>query len=151
MAMGSPDRSRLGLGLVLVAGLVLGIVALYVGVTRPPSPAATAERFLQLVARGRAQEAFDEVAPALRKRTTAGILTLEARRKGLTSYARASWDDIDVKGDEATLEGSVTTGSGKVIDVTIQLVRLESRWRVLSVTLTPPEDAEPADETAPDG
>jgi hypothetical protein len=151
MAMGSPDRSRLGLGLVLVAALALGVLALYLGLTRPPSPMATAERFLQLVARGRAEEAYAEMAPALSKRTTAGILTLEARRKGLTSYANASWDEIDVKGDEATLEGSVTTRSGNVIDVVMQLVRLENRWRVSAVTLTPPEDAEPADQSAPDG
>ena len=151
MPMGSPNNGRLGCGLALVAGAVLGMVALYVGVTRPPSPVATAERFLRLVARGKAEEAYAEVAPALQARTTAGMLTLEARLKGLTSYAYASWDEIDVTDDEATLDGAVTTGSGDVIAVVVKLVQLDKRWRVLSVTLSPPEGAEPKDEAAPDG
>ena len=143
--------SRRGCGLTLVALFVLGALALYVGVTRPPTPAATAEHFLRLVAHGKADEACAEAAPALRARTTAGMLSIEARRLGLTGSAYVSWDEIDVTGDEATLEGSVTTANGDAIALVVKLVQLENRWRVLSVKLTPSEDAEPPREAAPDG
>jgi hypothetical protein len=126
-------------------------LAIYIRVARSGGPVVTADRFLALLARGKGDEAYADAAPGLRARKPAGMLTLEARHLGFTSYAGASWDEIDVTGNEATLEGSVTTRSGDVIPLAIKLVQLENQWRVLSVTLSPPERDEPGGEATPDG
>ena len=132
--------SRLGCVLMVLLGVAFTGLAIYVKAARSADPVTTADRFLALLAHGQTEEAYADAAPGLSAHKTAGMLTLEARSLGLTSYADSSWDEVRVDGGEATLEGAVTTRRGDVILVALKLVRLENQWRVASVTLTPPKE-----------
>jgi hypothetical protein len=120
-------------GLALLCGggfwlLVYSIMAL----TQPPVTAA--ERFLTLLGEGKTGEAYTTTASLLRNQQTQAEFAAEVQRLRLTDYASSSWSNRQVVGNEATLEGTMTTKKGEPVPLTVKLLKEGSDWRVSSVT-----------------
>jgi hypothetical protein len=123
---------------VLVAGGTT-YLAWYLAAGRPVGPDRVADRFLALVAEGNGEEAMLVAAPALRARSSPDILTRQARKLGLKGFAGSCWSEVRVDGEEATLEGTVTTRNGEDVPLVVRLVRGEQQWLVLSLSAAPAE------------
>lgn len=141
--------SRLGCGLLLLICFVVSGAIVYQLRSRTAGPEEEANSFLRLLSEGKADKAYADAARSLRRHKTAGMLTIDAQIWGLSSYAHSSWERIQVEDRKATLKGSVTTKSGEVIPLVLNLVREEDRWCVESIAPNTPAVDEAGAKDAP--
>jgi len=121
----------------LVIGIVAG-VALLGGVvafaaTRGLPNAAAA--FLTLIEQGRFDEAYHSTAAAFRHETDEDLFVAFISRTLLPEYAGASWSSRVIENGIGRLDGTVKTKDGARIPVTLEFVKEEGDWKVLSMQM----------------
>lgn len=111
-------------------------------VTRPLAEAA--DRFVERVGSGRAQEAFAELASG-HEYGSLDRFHDAMRQGGLDRAVSASWRSRGISGDTARVRGTATTRDGEKLAVAVELARDQGEWRILRVVLDgPPGAASPA-------
>lgn len=129
-------------GLLIGCGVVTALVAVCGGavvllvyvVFAVTGEAVTAtDNLLALIAAGKTAEAYRSTASALQAQQSEAQFAESMKRLGLTEHQSALWTNRQIKNNQATLEGSVTTRTGSTIPLTVQLVKEGDAWKVLSI------------------
>lgn len=97
-------------------------------------PAEDARAQLDRIAAGELDSAYAELAESYRARLSPEQFeALVAAHPALGSYAESTFSSRSVNNDTAYLEGSLTSQSGGVEPVQIELVKERGQWRIASI------------------
>ncbi len=119
------------LGIGLCAGLGIFLFSGVIAMTQPVVDAS--EQFLALVGQGKIAEAYASTADRFHAQQDEASFTRAVKQLGLTDYASASWHNREIKNQEGTAEGTVTSKNGGTKPVSIQLVQEGGKWKVVGV------------------
>jgi len=92
-----------------------------------------AEKFLALVAKSDLHSAYVLTASAFQAQVSEESFADQVKRLGLLDNASATWTSREIKNNQATLSGSITTKQRGTIPLTMTLVKEGGNWRVLSL------------------
>jgi hypothetical protein len=119
-----------GVGLVLL--LVLGAV-IYM-VFQFTAPMVTAgEKFLNTLGSGTTEAAYGMTSTTMRAGQTQEDFTRAVKAYGLDGFQSASWSNRKISNDRGFLEGTATTKSGGSVPLTIEMIKENGTWKVLSI------------------
>lgn len=118
-----------------VVGFALIIVAIIsIVFTATGGAVAEAEAFLRLSTEGRYEESYASASQALQANQTQAEFTTKFSRLGISGFESASWNKREIKNGIATLEGTVRTGEGGAVRLTVRLLKEGGAWKVVSVS-----------------
>ena len=92
-----------------------------------------AEKFLALVAKSDLHSAYGLTSSAFQAQLSEESFADQVKRLGLLDNASATWTSREIKNNQATLSGSVTTKQRGTIPLTMTLVKEDGNWKVLSL------------------
>ncbi len=115
----------LGVAVVLAAAILLFVFGLTRGAVK------SADDFLAQIGAGKIESAYQDTSATLRQQQTLALFQKTVKELGLTDYASVLWSNREVKNDRAHLEGSVTTGAGGKVPLTMELVKENNAWKVI--------------------
>lgn len=119
-----------GVGLVLL----LGLGAVIFGVMRLTAPmVAEGDKFLNTLGSGSTGAAYAMASATLRAGQTQEDFARAVQAYGLDSFQSASWSNRKVTNDRGLLEGTASTKTGGSVPLTIEMIREEGTWKVLSI------------------
>jgi hypothetical protein len=128
MKKGCMIAAGVGLVLLLVLGAVIYMVFQFT------APMVTAgEKFLASLGSGTTESAYAMTSATLRAAQTQQDFARTVKSYGLDSFQSASWSNRNVSNDRGTLEGTATTKSGGAVPLTIEMIKENGTWKVLSI------------------
>jgi hypothetical protein len=136
---------------VIVALAVVFVAGLLVVVFRLTGPAVdSAKAHLDMLSRGKIEEAYDSAAQAFKDATPLGAYKkfLETY-PALTRVKDLSLNERSVNNQGASLNGTIATTDGAVLPIKIRLVREKDQWRILGIEVEPAGPSESSDATKP--
>jgi len=118
------------LALLLGAALIGGII--FVAFQATKGAVKGADDFLALVGSGKLDDAYASTATGLKKAHDRATFEQQVRALGLDGYVSSSWASRSVENDTGKVEGTVETKASGRVPLTIQLVKEDGAWKVLS-------------------
>jgi hypothetical protein len=124
-----------GIVALVLLGLCLGLGGLFFsGIFALTQPVVDAsEEFLSLLGQGRITEAYAATADGFRVQQNEPSFTVAVQQLGLTDYASVSWHSRQIKNQEGSVQGTVTTKNGSTKPIAVQLIREGDKWKVVGV------------------
>ena len=98
------------------------------------STTAPANQFLDHVAAGRMQEAYNATDPATQACFTVQKFAEKMEKMGLTKAKGASWNGVNINNESAKLDGYINIASGKC-RIKMAMIRSQDTWKIESVLL----------------
>jgi hypothetical protein len=93
-----------------------------------------ADQFFAEVKAGNVANAYEHyLSEDFRAATTLEELESFLEKTALSNYSGASWSSRSISGDQGKLEGSIETADGGTIPITIDLVKENDEWKILSI------------------
>jgi hypothetical protein len=122
----------------LLLKIVVGIVVLIVaaaGVVYYLTSDMTeaADEFFAAIEARDFPKAYRYLSEDFRASTSLPELTEFVENSAMLSFQKASWRSRSISGGRAELDGSVTTASGGVVPITLDLVKENGRWFIYSI------------------
>lgn len=118
------------LALLVGAALIGGII--FVAFQATKGVVKGADDFLALVGQGKLDEAYASTSAGLRKAQDRQTFERQVKTLGLDGYASSTWNSRSVENEVGKVEGTVETRSGTKVPLTMQLVKEDGTWKVLS-------------------
>ena len=115
--------------------VALLVAAVLASCAKQDSPEQAARHFFDLIAQGRAAEAFASATFGFRSPQSDSFFQVTLREMGLDSVASASFAPPDYSADRrlAKVATEFKTKSGQAVRLIVALLREEGRWKVLSL------------------
>jgi hypothetical protein len=129
-----------------LAGLIFLGVVIYFGFALTSGVADAGKTFLSQIGSGNIKEAYESASATLKSQQTEEEFEESVKKLGLTDYASASWSNRQMENDRGQLEGSVTTRSGGVIPLRMELIKESGKWKVFA--LSAPQAGVAAEQSA---
>lgn len=117
-------------GAVIVLGLA-GVIYLVLRLTAPM--VEEGEKFLGTLGSGSTEVAYGMASPTLRNSQTLDEFTRTVKAYGLDDFESASWSNRSITNDRGTMEGTAVTKSGGSVPLTMEMIKEDGTWRVLSI------------------
>lgn len=128
MKKGCLIASAVGLFLLLAAGVGVFLV---LRLTKPMVDEG--ERFLAVLGSGSTSAAYGMASSTLRSSQSEEAFAQAVKGFGLDGYQSASWSNRQVQNDRGTLEGTARTKAGGAVPLTLEMIKENGNWKVLSV------------------
>jgi hypothetical protein len=123
----------LGVGLLVALG-----VAIYLLVMALTGDAAkAANKFLDLVGKGKVEQAYKEAAPLFRQQQTLEGFRRAVLRYRIDKYKSASWPTREIKNNRTVLTGVIEMRDGGKLPASVGLMKIGETWRVYGMTFNP--------------
>ena len=113
--------------LLLIATLGLG------GCEKPKDPADAARGFFELIAAGKAEEAYQSSSFAFRAQRSLKAFETHIKEHQLSRFVTARWEEPTFEGRTARLRGEIVTNAGKSTELLITLNQESGDWRIYSI------------------
>jgi hypothetical protein len=117
--------------------LLLAFLLALAGCAKKSDPLAVAQLFLQQVAAGQTQAAYQSAAFGFQAQRNSTVFEQSAREMGLVESVGANWEQPQITGREAKIPVTVQTKEGKQVPLIITLTKESSRWQVYSLRSPP--------------
>jgi hypothetical protein len=122
------------LGGLLCVGIGLFFFGIFSSVMTMTQPLVDAsDEFLGLLGQGKIAEAYAATASGFQAQQDELSFATAVKQLGLTDYASASWTNRQLKNQEGSVEGTVTTKQGGKTPIAIQLIVESGKWKVVGV------------------
>jgi len=120
-----------GIGLFLLL-VVAGLVFLVFRLTAPMVKGG--EKFLTTLGAGSTEMAYGMASATLRSGQTKEDFARTVKAYGLDGFQSASWSTRNITNDRGHLEGTVHTKTGGSVPLTLEMIKEDGLWKVLSIT-----------------
>ncbi len=136
--------------LAVFVALIGGCIALVFGATKGLPIAADA--FFSKIAAGNIQEAYESTAQEFKAATSQDEFAAFLSQSALADYQKGHWGERSIENNRGKLKGTARTRAGGEIPITLEFVKENGVWKILTVRkaaagLQPEESAAPP--TAP--
>ena len=110
------------------------MVALCVaGCEKRKDPAEAARRFFELIAAGKAEEAYQSSSFAFRAQRSLKAFETHIKEHQLSRFVTARWEQPSFEGRTAKLRGEIVTSEGRSTELLITLNDESGDWRIYSI------------------
>ena len=113
--------------LLVVAGVIYFVFRLTAPMTEE------GEKFLGKLGSGSTEAAYGMASATLRSSQTEDDFARTVKAYGLDGFESASWSSRNITNDRGTLEGTARTKSGGSVPLTIEMIKEDGTWKVLSI------------------
>ena len=86
--------------------------------------------FFDSIRNGDIRGAYDQTSAAFQSSTDFDRFRQFLEGSGLINYESGSWPSVSFENETGKVEGTVTTSDGRVIPLTMHLVRYETKWQI---------------------
>lgn len=117
--------------------LLFTLACTFAGCAKKPDPLTAVQVFVQQVAQGQTDAAYQSAAFGFQAQRNAGDFAKAAQDMGLVGSVKADWQEPELDGRNATVKLTVTTRAGQAVPLVISLLDEGGAWRVFSLR-TPP-------------
>ena len=119
-----------GVGLVLL----LGLAGVFYFVFRLTAPMVEeGEKFLAKLGSGSTGGAYEMASTTLRSSQSKDDFALAVGAYGLDGFDSATWSSRSIVNDRGKLEGTARTKSGGSVPLTLEMIKEDGTWKVLSI------------------
>ena len=94
---------------------------------------SSVDEFFSKVKAREFQGAYDDLASGFKANTSLDQLKSFLRSTSLDKYQSASWSSRSFENTVGKLEGSITTESGAVVPLLIQMVKEGGKWKIYGI------------------
>ncbi len=113
--------------------LLLACALMLAGCSKKPDPAASAKTFFELIAAGKAAEAYESATYGFKAQQTDKFFEQTAKELDLVNFASMTSEAAEVERNSAKLKIEMTTKAGKKIPLLLTLVDERGAWRVHAI------------------
>lgn len=123
-----PKWAKILLGIVVViAAILVAVFAFTSGMTK------TADEFFAAARNGNVQQAYQYTSADFQASTSSEELAAFLKANALDKVTDTSWSSRAVNGRSGKLEGSLTTATGGIIPIKVDLTKGADGWKILAI------------------